>query len=61
VDFQARFTRSIPVPNPGEAVATVACTIGALDADAGTARVDVTVEFEGQKVLGKAQAVVACA
>ncbi len=61
VDFQARFTRPIPVPNPGEAVATVACTIGALDPDAGTARVDVTVEFEGQKVLGKAQAVVACA
>ncbi|HEX7589655.1 MAG TPA: MaoC/PaaZ C-terminal domain-containing protein [Demequinaceae bacterium] len=61
VDFQARFTRPIAVPNPGEAVATVTCAIGALDADARTARVDVTVEFEGQKVLGKAQAVVACA
>jgi acyl dehydratase len=60
-DFQARFTRPIPVPNPGEAIATVTCTIGAIDADAKTARVDVTVEFEGQKVLGKAQAIVACA
>src|SRR5664279_1384513 len=61
VDFQARFTRPIAVPNPGEAIATVTCAIGALDAEARTARVDVTVEFEGQKVLGKAQAVVACA
>jgi len=61
VDLQARFTRPIPVPNPGEAIATVTCAIGALDADARTVRVDVTVEFDGQKVLGKAQAVVACA
>jgi acyl dehydratase len=60
-DLQARFTRPIAVPNPGEAIATVTCTIGALGADAKTARVDVTVEFDGQKVLGKAQAVVACA
>ena len=61
VDFQTRFSRPIAVPNPGEAVAQVACVIGALDDSAKTARVDVTVEFEGQKVLGKAQAVVACA
>ena len=61
VDLQARFTRPLPVPNPGEAVATVTCVIGALDESARTARVDVTVEFGGQKVLGKAQAVVACA
>jgi hypothetical protein len=32
--------------------------IGALDADAGTARVDLTVVAGGQKVLMKAQAVV---
>jgi len=60
VDYQARFTRPIPVPNPGEAVAFVNATIGALDEQARTVRVDVAVEFEGQKVLGKAQAVVAC-
>lgn len=59
-DFQARFTRPIPVPNPGEAIATVTCVIGAIDADAKTARIDCTVEFGGQKVLGKAQAIVAC-
>ncbi len=60
-DFQARFTRPIAVPNPGEALVMVTCTIGALDEEATTARVDVTVEFDGQKVLAKAQAVVACA
>ncbi len=60
MDFQARFTRPIAVPNPGEAIVTVTCTIGALDEEATTARIDVTVEFEGQKVLAKAQAVVAC-
>lgn len=61
VDYQVRFTRPIPVPNPGEAVATVTATVGALDAEARTARVDLVVEFDGQKVLAKAQAVVACA
>ena len=60
-DFQVRFTRPIPVPNPGEAIATVTCVVGAIDADARTARVDVAVEFGGQKVLGKAQAIVALA
>lgn len=61
VDFQARFTRPIPVPNPGAAVAVVTATVGALDADLRTARIDVTVTVEGARVLGKAQAVVACA
>ena len=36
----------------------VAAVIGALDAEAGTARVDLTVVSGGQKVLMKAQAVV---
>lgn len=60
LDFQARFSRLVPVPNPGEAVVLITATIGALDDEAKTARVDVGVEFEGQKVLGKAQAIVAC-
>jgi acyl dehydratase len=65
IDYQARFARPIPVPNPlhkpGEAVATITATVGLLDAAARTARIDLTVEFEGQKVLAKAQAIVACA
>ena len=63
VDFQTRFTKPVPVadttgtPEPG-AVIEVSGAIGALDAEAGTARVDLTVVSAGQKVLVKAQAVV---
>lgn len=59
-DFQARFTRPIPVPAVGEVSAMVTATVGALDDDLRTARIDVAVEFDGAKVLGKAQAIVAC-
>ncbi|ADG75578.1 MaoC domain protein dehydratase [Cellulomonas flavigena DSM 20109] len=58
VDYQTRFTRPVPVPDPGEASVEVVATVGALDADAGTARVDLTVTVKGARVLGKAQAVV---
>ena len=58
VDYGTRFTRPVPVPDPGEASVEVVATVGALDADAGTARVDLTVTVEGARVLGKAQAVV---
>ena len=63
VDFQTRFTKPVPVadttgtPEPG-ALIEVSGAVGALDADAGTARVDLTVVSAGQKVLMKAQAVV---
>lgn len=58
VDYQTRFTRPVAVPNPGVATLEVTGTVGAIDADAGTARVDLTVTFEGARVLGKTQAVV---
>jgi len=58
VDYGVRFTRPVPVPDPGAAVVDVTATIGAVDADAGTVRVDLTVACEGTRVLGKAQAVV---
>lgn len=61
VDFQCRFARPIPVPNPGEAAVVLTATVGLLDEETRTARIDVTVEFEGQKVLAKAQALVSCA
>ena len=63
VDFQTRFSKPVPVadttgtPDAG-AVIEVAAVIGALHAEAGTARVDLTVASGGQKVLMKAQAVV---
>lgn len=63
VDFQTRFTKPVPVADTtgtadAGAVIEVSGAIGALDADAGTARVDLTVVSAGQKVLMKAQAVV---
>ncbi|WP_129336940.1 MaoC/PaaZ C-terminal domain-containing protein [Cellulomonas endophytica] len=58
LDYGVRFTRPVPVPDPGEALVDVVATVGALDAQAGTARIDLAVTVEGQRVLGKAQAVV---
>ncbi|WP_024367682.1 MaoC family dehydratase [Arthrobacter sp. TB 26] len=61
VDFQTRFTKPVPVSDTtgtAGAVIEVSGAIGALDAEAGTARVDLTVTSAGQKVLMKAQAVV---
>lgn len=58
VDYGVRFSRPVPVPDPGEAVVEVTGVIGAIDAEAGTVRVDLTVTFEGAKVLVKSQAVV---
>jgi acyl dehydratase len=54
-DYGVRFTRPVVVPDPGSATVEVAGTIGAVDPEAGTARVDLTVSFEGTRVLGKAQ------
>ena len=63
VDFQTRFTKPVLVTDTTgttEAGATIEVSgaIGAIDADKGTARVDLTVTCAGQKVLMKAQAVV---
>lgn len=58
VDYQVRFTRPIPVPNPGEAKVQVIARIGAIDEEQATARVDLTVTHDDARVLGKAQAVV---
>lgn len=59
VDYQTRFTLPVAVPNPGEAVVEVSAVVGAIDLEARTARVDLTVTFDGARVLGKSQAVVA--
>lgn len=58
IDYGVRFTRPVPVPDPGAATVMIEGTIGAIDADAGTVRVDLSVTFEGAKVLGKAQVLV---
>ncbi|WP_420111476.1 MaoC family dehydratase [Pseudactinotalea sp.] len=56
VSLGCRFTRPIVVPDPGEVEVSVRAAVGALDPDAGTARVDLTVSVDGTTVLGKAQA-----
>jgi acyl dehydratase len=58
VSYGTRFTRPVPVPADGEATPFVVATVGALDADEGTARIDLDVTLDGSKVLGKAQVVV---
>ncbi|MDQ0277673.1 acyl dehydratase [Arthrobacter silviterrae] len=64
VSYGTRFTKPVPVADldgaPG-AVVEVTGTIGALDESAGTARIDLAVTLDGQKVLVKAQATVSMA
>lgn len=61
VDYQVRFTRPVLVDPAKGATVTVVATVGAIDADAGVARIDLTVTFNEQTVLGKAQARVSLA
>lgn len=60
-DYQVRFTRPVPVDAETGAVVQVVAKLGQLDAEAHSARVDLTVTFDGQTVLGKAQVRVAWA
>jgi len=57
-DYQVRFTKPVVVDPVDGAVLVVSGKIGALDAEARTARVDLTATFQETTVLGKAQAVV---
>lgn len=56
VDYQVRFTRPVLVDPAEGALVTVVAKVGRVDDDG--ARIDLTVSFDGQTVLGKAQAVV---
>ena len=58
VDYQTRFTKPVEVPNPGTASIEVTGTVGRIDADAATVRVDLAVTVDGAKVLGRTQALV---
>jgi acyl dehydratase len=58
VDYQTRFTKPVEVPNPGTASIEVTATVGRIDADAATVRVDLAVTVDGAKVLGRTQALV---
>jgi acyl dehydratase len=56
-DYQVRFTRPVLVDAAAGAEVTVVAKVGALDD--GEARIDLTVTFGGETVLGKAQVRVA--
>lgn len=69
VDYQTRFSKPVPVPDAAEgspetptAALEITAQVGKLDAEADTARIDLTVELidgdERTKVLTKARAVV---
>jgi acyl dehydratase len=58
LDYQVRFTRPVVVDPQEGADLQVVAKVGTLDADASRARIDLTVSFDGQTVLGKAQVVV---
>jgi acyl dehydratase len=58
LDYQTRFTKPVEVPNPGEASIEVIGTVGVIDTEAGTVRVDLSVTVDGAKVLGRTQVLV---
>lgn len=58
LDYQTRFARPVPVPDPGAATVEVVAAVGALDPESRTARVDLTVTAGGTRVLAKCQALV---
>ena len=58
LDFSARFTRPVVVPNtPEGALVEITGKVAAID-DEGTARIDLVVKYDGKTVLGKPQALV---
>ncbi|SMG16426.1 MaoC/PaaZ C-terminal domain-containing protein [Agreia pratensis] len=61
LDYQVRFTRPVLVDPVDGAELIVSAKVGKVDAEAGTARIDLTVTYNGDTVLGKAQAVVSLA
>jgi len=56
LDYQVRFTRPVVVDPAEGAVVVVTAKVGRIDE--GGARIDLTVTFAGDTVLGKAQVVV---
>lgn len=56
LSYGVRFTRPVVVPDPGDVAVDVAAVVGAIDSEAGSARVDLKVTVNGTSVLGKSQA-----
>ena len=58
IDYQVKFTKPVVVHPQDGAVVAVTGSIGAIDVETQTVRIDLDAIFEENKVLGKAQAVV---
>jgi len=58
VEYGVRFTRPVPVPDDDVGATFEVSGVVAALLDGGRVRVDLTATSQGQKVLGKAQAVV---
>lgn len=58
LEYGVRFTRPVPVDDERGALLEVVLTVGALDPEAGTARIDLAVTAGDGPVLGRARAVV---
>ncbi len=54
VDYSVRFTKPVVVPANGSAKLLVSAVVGAIEDN--KVRIDITTSFEGNTVLGKAQA-----
>lgn len=59
LEYGVRFTRPVPVPDDDEGAQVEVTGVVAALLDDGKVRVDLTATHRGQKVLGRAQAVVA--
>lgn len=57
-DYQVRFTRPVPVDAGEGAEVSLTATVGAIDAETRTVRLDLTAAFDGRTVLGKSRLVV---
>lgn len=57
-EYSVRFTSPIEVPATGAVTLEVTAVVGAIDAEAGTARIDLTAQVEDTKVLGRARATI---
>jgi acyl dehydratase len=58
LDYGVRFTKPVVVPDPDGAVVEVVGTVGLVDHETGTVRVDLVATCAGVGVLGKARALV---
>jgi acyl dehydratase len=54
IDYSVRFTKPVLVPANSAAMLSVSAVVGAIEEN--RARIDITTSFEGNNVLGKAQA-----